>query len=313
MRKTRFAASLAAVVTVGLALSACSTPAEPKESTPETGELFVQELHDQLPERIRESGELKIVTLGAQPPWFLPGDGADEYTGAGPDLADVLGEVLGLEVTYGTNSDIAAAITAVTSGRYDIGFGPFGDTTGGDAPVDPRGVTYIDFVEEFVPFLVAQGNPKDVGSLETLCGITAGAQANGGAYVRLTQQAEVCAANGEDELVVVGLDGVPDGVLAVESGRIDAFFSSGAPLVYYAQNSDGALELAGTDSDNGFSNLFQGNIVASDSGLEEALLSAWQKLYDEGVYAEIMAAHGLQQQMLEAPAINYAAIVAGNG
>ena len=96
----------------------------------------------------------------------------------------------------------------------------------------------------------------------------------------------------------------PSSILAVQSNRADAFFSSQAPLTYFVEQSKGELELAGEGKSNGFNDLFQGAVVPKDSPLAEVLLEAFKTLHENGTYDAIMQKWGLDANKLETPGIN---------
>ncbi|MEV3871767.1 transporter substrate-binding domain-containing protein [Streptomyces sp. NPDC049906] len=260
-----------------------------------------QALHEALPQRVRTAGKLVVVMPGVNPPWWKK-DGS-RYTGAAAELTERLGEVLGVRMEYVPVNDLAGAFAAVASGRYDAGFNPYGDT--GKA----TNVELVDVVREIVPFLVPRGNPKKINTLGDMCGRSVaalGPAGMGSAYQVLTDQSKTCVKEGKKAVNIVPLKSVPEGVLAVKSRRADAFFASGAPLSFYAAGSDGALELAGKESANGFDNLYQGMILPVKSPLTPTVLAAFQKLFDNGEYERIMKQHGLTDQLIDAPGVDLA-------
>lgn len=258
------------------------------------------ELHDALPADVLASGHFTVVMPGANPPWWTGAEG--EYHGAAAELSRELGEVLGVEVDFVVSTDISAALASVASGRYQMAFAPYGDSSG--RPDARQGVEYIDVAQEIVPFLVPEGNPKQITQLDGLCGVTVAAQANGKAYQLLKDQAARCAASGQPALDVLAQTGVPNGVLAVKSGRADAFFSSGAALFYYARQEPDALEVVGTGSDNGFPHLYQGVVMPKGSAMTPLILRAFQAVFANGEYARIMTEHHLEAEAISAPGID---------
>lgn len=263
---------------------------------------MVQSIHDALPAKIRDAGKMTVVMNGTNLPYWesVPGK-ESEYSGAGADLMKAVGEVMGVEVDFVAIPDISGAIAAISTKRYAFAFAPYGDSVGG--PKERPGVEFVDVVQEVVPFLVKTGNPKGVASLDTVCGIKLAAQVNGGAYDRAVAQADKCKAQGKN-LEIVGVTGVPNGILAVRSGRADAFFSSGAALFYAAKSAKGQLEVVGQDSPNGFAGLFQGAVLPKGSDLTQPLLKSFQELFDNGSYAAIMKKWSLDNEMVDAPGVN---------
>ncbi|MGW6461071.1 transporter substrate-binding domain-containing protein [Streptomyces sp. NPDC055078] len=300
-RRIITAAVLSLTVAAGLTACTNESGADAGDRAPRKAAAVDQALHDALPEKIKDSKKLVVVMPGVNPPWWKK-NGAN-YTGAAAELTGALGEVLGVKLEYVPVNDLAGAFAAVASGRYDAGFNPYGDT--GKA----TNVELVDVVREIVPFLVPKGNPKKINTLGEMCGRSVaalGPAGIGSAYAVLTEQSGKCESAGKPAVNIVALKSVPDGVLAVKSKRADAFFASGAPLSFYASTSDGALELAGKESANGFDNLFQGMILPVKSPLTPTILAAFQKLFDNGEYGRIMKKHGLTEQLIDAPGVNLA-------
>ncbi|MGW7824953.1 transporter substrate-binding domain-containing protein [Streptomyces puniciscabiei] len=301
MSVKRFLSVLAACSVAASALAGCGGTDAPQKadglSLPKD-----QSLHDALPAQVKKSGTLLVVMTGVNPPWWSGQEG--QYTGAAADLSRLMGSVLGMNVKFVAEADISAAIASVASGRYQMAFGPYGDSSGQAG--GRRGVDFVDVVQEVVPFLVPKGNPKNIQKLEGLCGVKVAAQVNGGAYKLLQAQAAKCKAAGSSALKVIGQTGVPNGVLAVQSGRADAFFSAGAALFYYARQKPQALEVVGTASTNGFPNLYQGIVMPKGGAMTPVLLSAFKKVFDSGEYKKIMLKYGLEKEMLDQPGIDLA-------
>lgn len=259
-------------------------------------------IHDALPASIRDAGQMTVVMTGTSLPWWeaTPGK-TGEYTGAGAELMKAVADVMGVKVDFVAIPDISGAIASISSKRYAYAFAPYGDTVGG--PKERPGVEFVDVVREVVPFLVKKGNPKGVSSLDQLCGITLAAQVNGSAYRLAQAQADKCKKEGKS-LNVLGVTGSPNGVLAVRSGRADAFFSSGAGLYYAAKTSNGQLEVVGADHANGFEGLFQGAVLPKRSEMTQPLLKSFEVLFQDGTYEQIMKKYGLDREIMDKPAVN---------
>lgn len=292
---------IAAASLLTLALAGCSVE-ENQASTAAVPELEAQsmnqDLHDALPEDIKETGKLVAVNNGSFPPYTIVGAN-DELEGATADLSEALGQLLGVEIEHQTVDGLASVLSGMEADRYDIDLGPVGDFKDRQA----QG-TFIDWVQEFVVFAVAAGNPENITDLTSTCGKKIAVMASGSAEDVITTQSETCAAGGQPAVEIQSYKDQPSSVLAVQSGRADAFFSSQAPLTYFVEQSNGALELSGTGEQNGFQDLFQGAIVPKDSELADVMLNAFEILFENGTYEEIMRNHGLEGNLLDAPGIN---------
>jgi polar amino acid transport system substrate-binding protein len=257
-------------------------------------------LRAKLPKEILDAGELVTVNSGSFPPYEIVGD-TRSVTGASAELTEAVGQLLGVKIRHESVSGLAAILSGIKSGRYQMASGPVGDFPEREAAND-----FVDFVQEYVVFAVQAGNPAGIKSLADTCGTKVAVMAAGSAERVIKAQAEACAAAGKPALEVQSYPDQPTSILAVRSRRADAFFSSQAPLTYFTQQTKGQLELAGVGQANGFENLYQGTVVPKDSALGAVILAAYQKLFDNGTYAIIMNKWGVGANMLKAPGINLA-------
>jgi polar amino acid transport system substrate-binding protein len=292
--RARASAGLLAVLAAGGSLAACgssssaaATSTTEKKSTTTSSASAAKALN---------GSNFTVVIPGANPPYWIPH--GTSYTGAGADLMEALGKVLHVHVHFVAINEIPAAVAAISDKRYQMAFAPYGDTSGGMI-THRQGVTYVDVVQEIVPFLVRKGNPANIHDLGLdLCGKVIAAEVNGAAYNDLVAEEKSCKAAGKPPVQPLGVQSVPDGVLTVKSGRAVAFFASGAALFYYTSRSHGALEVVGTHHANGFRNLFQGAVLPAGSPLTNVVLDGFKKLFADGQYKAIMEKWGLDREIL---------------
>lgn len=256
-------------------------------------------LHKLLPGKIRKSGKMTSVNNGSFPPYEIAGSDGRSLTGASADLATALGQLLGVKIDHVTADGLPSSLTGIKAGRYDLALGPIGDFKDRQKSND-----FVDWVREYVVFAVKKGNPEKIKSLADTCGLRIAVMAGGSAEGVIKEQARKCAKDGKKELRVQSYKDQPGSVLAVRSGRADAFFSSQAPLTYFVKEAKGTLELAGTGRSNGFDDLYQGAVVPKDSPLREVLVKALQKLIDNGTYGAIMKKWGTVDNALKKPGVN---------
>ncbi|MEU6779184.1 ABC transporter substrate-binding protein [Nonomuraea angiospora] len=260
-----------------------------------------QALYDRLPDKVKTAGKLVSVNNGSFPPYEIAGADGKSMTGAAADLSEALGQVLGVKIEHVTVDGLPSQLTGIASGRYDLAIGPVGDF-----PDRQKANDFVDWVKEFVVFAVPKGNPKKISSVADTCGLKISVMAGGSAEAVIKKQSETCATDGKPKITVQSYKDQPTSVLAVSSGRADAFFSSQAPLTYFVSQSGGKLELAGKGQSNGFDDLFQGAVVGKDSPLRDVVKDGIQKLIDNGAYAKIMDKWGTSDNKLDKAGVNLA-------
>jgi polar amino acid transport system substrate-binding protein len=285
------AVALAAMLMQGAAQAQDQSIQIPKQKVDEA-------LRAKLPETIRSAGKMISVNNGSFPPYEIVAD-TNKMTGASADLADALGELLGVRIEHATVSGLASALSGIAAGRFQFAMGPIGDFKSRQEAND-----FVDYVREYVVFAVQKGNPKAINSLEDSCGKKIAVMSAGSAEKVIKAQAEKCAAAGKPALEVMSFTDQPTSILSVRSRRADAFFSSQAPLSYFVQQAKGDLELAAIGKANGFQDLFQGAVVPKGSPLGAVLLDGIKTLKANGTYAAIFKKWGLDNNMIDEPGIN---------
>jgi polar amino acid transport system substrate-binding protein len=198
--------NVAKVVCVTLSaavLASCGGTGGANEPAAATSSQMDAGINKALPAAIRDDGVMKVVISGPNPPWWVttPGKTGD-YEGAGAELMDAVGSIMGVDVEIVAVPDISGAFAAISAKRYAFGFFPYADSVGG--PRERPGAEFVDVLQEVVPFLVKSGNPKGVKSMDTLCDVTVAALVNAATYKVASAQAEKCRANGKD-LTVLGV------------------------------------------------------------------------------------------------------------
>lgn len=293
--KKKIASGLAVGALALTVMGCASTASDSAPQAAETAASFNQELHDMLPDEIKDAGEMTGVMISFPPYVFFEEDGTT-LQGASIDLAQELSDLLGVDVKPEIVPAFSQAITGLTSSRYDFGLGPYADN-----PSTQETFDFVDWIQEFVVFAVQKGNPAGIDGLESTCGASIAVLAGGSAEAVLNEQNTACGSEGID------IQAYEDGnaaILAVQSGRADAYFSSQASLVHFINQTDGALELAGTEYDNGFSNLRQGSFLPKDSELTPVILAAFEELQANGTLGEVMDTWGLADNEVEKVGLN---------
>ncbi|TCO18015.1 polar amino acid transport system substrate-binding protein [Kribbella steppae] len=257
-------------------------------------------LQDKLPAKVKTAGKIVAVNNGSFPPYVIVGtDKGAPVEGATADLSQAVGQLLGIQIEHTTVDGLASVLSGMQAGRYDLDMGPTGDFV-----ERQKQATFIDYVQEYVVFAVHKGNPKGIDGLDTACGKRVAVQAAGSAEKVIKAQSTKCVAAGKPAVDVQSYKDQPSSILAVQSDRADAVFSSQAPLTYFVAQSGGKLELAGVGKGNGFEDLFQGALVPVGSPLADVLLAAIEKLHANGTYDAIMTKWGLEQNKLPTPGLN---------
>lgn len=257
-------------------------------------------LRNKLPKEVLESGVMTVVNVTSTPPFEML-DEKGELAGASLDLADAVSQLLGVKFKHEIVSGFPAILMGINSGRYQLTMGPAGDFPDREVSND-----FVVWVQEHVVFAVPKGNPKAINSMAEACGARVAVFAGGSAEKVAKRQAETCKNENKPALDVQTYTDEPAAILAVRASRADAFFTSQTVLRHFVKASNGALEIAGTGSDNGFPHLYQGAVVAKNSPIGPVLEEAMQELFKDGTYAAIMKKWELESNIIPSPGMNLA-------
>lgn len=276
---------------VSIALVGCSASAPADNDAPSAAEE--NELYATLPQDIRDAGKI-VFAANILPPWLTETDG--KLGGANYELAEAIGEVLGVEVEIQKSENLAGTLTGMTSGRFDVVPGPIKLSKERLEQFD--GVQWARSEAAFVTLTDAKYEKA-----EELCGKTIAAASGNTSVDRTKLLSEWCVNSGEDAVDLLELATSAENVVALNSGRADA----------YATTSTTAADIVSRDKAYSFVNstLEQGNVpdelglvTVRGDGLAESLYEALKVLFEDGRYAELMAKFGQTQSTIEAPVLN---------
>lgn len=277
-----------------MGVSGC-TSEDAAETTSERPEM-VQEIHDMLPENIRESGVVKVGTEAFYPPYDSFADDEETIVGLDPDIVAALGAVLGVDMQI-ENMAFDGLLPALEAGRFDMLTGALGTTE--------ERIKKYDFVSYY---RVVQGitttadNPKGVATKEDLCGLNVAVLDASYQLTLLESFNEgMCAA---DPMQLQAFQSDSDALMQLQNGRADAHVAQYPVAVYNAETfGEGKKFTVITDED--FGPQLLGKIFRKDSTeLRDAVQAAMNELIENGVYASILADNGLGAGAIEESVIN---------
>ena len=269
MKKTRFAALLAAAMLGALALAGCSQTEEstapqntaPPQDNAQAGDLLTQ---------IEERGELIVAMEGTWAPWTYH-DESDALVGYDVEVARAIAEKLGVTARF-VEGEWDGLLAGLSAGRYDV------MVNGVD--IDPARQETYDFSEPYAynrTAVITLGGNTEITTLEDLQGKRT-ANTISSTYAELAEQygAEV-----------TGVDDLNQTFELLRSGRIDATLN--AEMTYYdymKAHPDADLKIAVlTEEANQIGiPMRKGEETAA---LREAINTALAELSQEGVLSEL--------------------------
>lgn len=307
MRKTPKLLSAAAASAV-LALSMAACTAEETAEPGGSGEAgvsarseFSQELHDSLPAEVQERG--KITVIGdVNPPWRIPTDDGG-FTGLQRDLFAEFETILGVEFESEKTADVASVKLAIQSGRSDAGFGPLlsNETTRED-------LILIDYTLGRSSFLSSADRPNAT-SIADLCGATISIPDGTPVFDPVFETTRaVCDEEGLEAPEVIALTDNEAVILALRSGRAEFAGMSVHQAAYaQAQYPDEFQFYVTTDEESPADALAMG-FGSDQADLAQAIFGAWQIVFDNGVYEDLMAEYNMAEITVPEPVLHLVAV-----
>lgn len=219
-------------------------------------------------EKILESGKLVLATS----PDFAPlefedlSSGEAQYVGSDIELAKYIAEKLGVELEISA-MDFSAVQAAIPSGQADIAISGFARTE--ERAQNMELSTPFNITEDGgQTVLVAKGQGANYTAAEDFSGLQIGAQNGSLQYNLVSEQLP-------DDVEIVPVGSLNDGVLMLETGKIDALASdlSNAELLLESHT-----EIETTDFMFEYSS--EGNVAAVKKG-ETELIEAVNEIIEE--------------------------------
>ncbi|KJY26233.1 hypothetical protein VR45_37475, partial [Streptomyces sp. NRRL S-495] len=195
-----------------------------------------------VPSAQRAAGVLRIGSdLNYPPVAFRGTDG--KPAGLDPDLAEALGNVLGLRIEL-VDTPFDELIPGVNARRFDVAMSGISDTPArrnalgeNGMPTGRPGVDFVDYFIAWTSIIVQKGNPKGIRTLDDLCGRTVAVQRGTTQDEIVSRQVGACERAGKP-LQVHRFDDDTVALAEVAAGRAVADFNDLPVAAYAARTTD---------------------------------------------------------------------------
>ncbi len=323
-RRTTWPAALA-LVPLAATLTACGGDAEPAAAAAgeARGEVgigalshgaakhatlkvpAVPSLHDELPQEIKDKGEL-VIAVGAlpagSPPLNYIGSDQKTLTGSESDLGRLVAATLGLKPVV-RNSTWENMFLGIDSGKVDVAFSNVTDTE-----ERKRKYEFASYRQDNLAFETNKSESWTfTGDPAVLAGKTV-AVSSGTNQERILLHWQRQLKKKGEKLTVKHYPDLNSTYLALSGKKIDAYLGPNPAIAYHTRTTEGtprATRSAGTYS--GAGSALQGLIAATakkGSGLAKPLAGAINHLIDNGQYAKWLASWNLSDEAVERSEVN---------
>ncbi len=266
----------------------------------------VTSIRAELPKSIVASGKL-VIGVGALPAGFPPlayvGNDQQTLTGSEPDLGRLVAAVFGLTPDV-QNASWQNLFVRLQSGQFNVGFSNITDTE----LRKQQGFDFASYRQDNLGFEVKKSSTWNFdGNYENLAGKTVAVSSGTNQEKILLQWQSQLTAQGKT-LNVRYFNDDNSTYLALDSGRIDAYFGPNPGVAYHVAqdaNTPNPTRSAGKYSGAGAS--LQGLIAATTKhgdGLAKPLADAINYLIAHGQYARWLAAYGLPNEAVTRSLVN---------
>lgn len=286
-------------VSVELAKAAVATQ-------PRTVKIKVsEEIRAKLPKEVRDSGKLVVgggfLPSGVPPLGYL-GTDQKTWTGSEPDMSRMVAAVFGLEADFQPVT-FQNLFVRLLAGQYDVAFSQVSIT---EARKD-QGMDFASYRKDQAVFEVLKTSDWNWDGPDSLDGKTVAVKPGTHLNEMLLEWQKELKAKGKSFEIKYFTD-VSGIYLALDSGRIDVYYTSTPAAAYHVQQTaDGEhpTRLAGVaDPGPGDIELLIGAATKKDNGLVEPLSDAINYLIENGQYKEWIDTYGLEPEAVTESKIN---------
>jgi polar amino acid transport system substrate-binding protein len=266
----------------------------------------VASIRAELPKSLVDSGKL-VIGVGALPAGFPPlayvGTDQETLTGSEPDLGRLVAAVFGLTPDV-RNASWENLFVRMQSGQFDVGFSNITDTE----LRKQQGLDFASYRQDNLAFEVRKSSAWSFdGDYEHLAG-TSVAVGSGTNQEKILLQWQAKLKSEGKTLNVRYFNDQNSTYLALDAGRIDAYFGPNPDIAYHLVQDAGTpnpTRNAGKYSGAGAT--LQGLISATTkqgNGLVKPLADAINYLIHSGRYAQWLAAYDLSNEAVGSSTVN---------
>ncbi|PWH05471.1 amino acid-binding protein [Brachybacterium endophyticum] len=252
-----------------------------------------EELAKAVPETFRKDGKLTVATtvVGGPPLCFMADDNKTPI-GSEPDIAQLAADKLGLELDL--------KITSWENWPLKLKTGEF-EVVHSNVGINDERLHTFDFASyrrAFMTFLVKKGAKLGLGEPDSVSGriIAVGNGTNQEAL--LMRWNEDLKKDGKDPAELKNFSSDADVLLALGSGRVDAYFAPFETMNYVASTRDD-VETQGKIDELSPGKTLVAATFKRGTGIAEVYAKALQATIDEGTYAKVLDRWGLGSEAVK--------------
>jgi polar amino acid transport system substrate-binding protein len=250
-----------------------------------------------VPAAIAADGKLTVGVVGTgEPPLGFLADDNTTVVGSEVDIAALVAESLGLELDV-RNISWEQWPLSVQSGDIEAVFSNVG--------VNADRLQLFDFAtyrQGIMAFTAAPGSDLSIAEAKDIAGLTIAVGSGTNQERILLDWNKANEAAGLEPATLDYYANAADALLAIKSGRVDAYIGPNPNAVYQA--SKGQVEIVGTVNAGWPNTTYVAATTLKGNGLVDAVEAGLQHAFEDGSYAKTLERWGLSDEAVDAPVVN---------
>jgi polar amino acid transport system substrate-binding protein len=250
-----------------------------------------------VPAAIAADGKLTVGVVGTgEPPLGFLADDNTTVVGSEVDVAALVAESLGLELDV-RNISWEQWPLSVQSGDVEAVFSNVG--------VNAERLQLFDFAtyrQGIMAFTAAPDSALSITEAKDIAGLTVAVGSGTNQERILLDWNSQNQAAGLEPATLDYYANAADALLAIKSGRVDAYVGPNPNAVYQA--SKGAVSIVGTVNAGWPNTTYVAATTLKGNGLVDAVQAGLQHAFDDGSYADTLTRWGLSDEAVDEPVVN---------
>jgi polar amino acid transport system substrate-binding protein len=246
-----------------------------------------------VPSAVKSAGLTVAMDATYAPDEFVASNGTT-IVGMDADLANAIGQVLGLKVTL-VNATFDTIIPALQSGKFSLGMSSFTDEK-----TREKQVNFVDYFVAGEGYYVSSNSKYHPSGLAALCGHTVSVESGTTEQSDAQAQAKACKKHKKGAVKVLSFETQSEANLAVSSGRANVGFADSQIAQYIVAQSNGQFHSSG----KAFETAPYGIAVPKGTTLDTSVQGAVKVLMSDGIYLKILKKWGIQAGAVTSAPIN---------
>jgi polar amino acid transport system substrate-binding protein len=250
-----------------------------------------------VPAAVAADGKLTVGVVGTgEPPLGFLADDNTTVVGSEVDIASLVAESLGLELDV-RNISWEQWPLSVQSGDVEAVFSNVG--------VNAERLQLFDFAtyrQGIMAFTAAPDSDLAITEAKDIAGLTLAVGSGTNQERILLDWNKTNEAAGLEPATLDYYANAADALLAIKSGRVDAYLGPNPNAVY--QQSKGQVTIVGTVNAGWPNTTYVAATTLKGNGLVDAVQAGLQHAFDDGSYADTLSRWGLSDEAVDEPVVN---------